>query len=175
MESYWHDWRVAVRMMRNKPAFSLAVAGMLALGVAGNAAIFSIFNGLFLRPLPFPEPARLVDLDETAPKWNLARGSINNPNYDAWQKGNSTFDGTAFFSAGGANLSTEDGGAHRVKTASVTKDRFRCGLRSRHPDKVDVHANQPGQSVQRAPLPGRSDRFVRALVSPVSALLRARR
>jgi predicted permease len=122
MESYWHDWKVAFRMLRNKPAFSLAVAGMLALGVAGNAAIFSIFNGLFLRPLPFAEPARLVDLDETAPQWNLTRVGINNVNYDAWQKGNSTFDGMAFFSAGGANLSTADGASQRIKTASVTKD-----------------------------------------------------
>jgi predicted permease len=122
MESYWRDWIVAIRMMRNKPAFSLAVAGMLALGVAGNAAIFSIFNGLFLRPLPFAEPARLVDLDETAPKWNLTRVGINNTNSDAWQKGNATFDGMAFFNAGGANLSTDGGGAQRINTASVTKD-----------------------------------------------------
>src|SRR5260370_513117 len=51
----------------------------------------------------------------------------------------------------------------------------RCELRSRHPDRVEVHADQPAQSVQRAPAPGRGDRFVCALVSPVSALLRARR
>src|SRR5260370_23282795 len=58
--------------------------------------------------------------------------------------------------------------------ARVTSTRFRCELRSRHPDRVEFHADQPAQSVQRAPAPGRSDRFVRALVSPVSALLRAR-
>lgn len=120
MESLWHDWKVALRMMRNRPAFSAAVAGMLALGVAGNAAIFSIFNGLFLRPLPFAEPARLVDLDETAPLWNLARVGISNTDYDLWQKGNGTFEGMAFFSIGGANLSAADGTAQRIKTASVT-------------------------------------------------------
>src|SRR5260370_23424874 len=53
--------------------------------------------------------------------------------------------------------------------------RFRCELRSRHPDRVEFHADQLAQSVQRAPTPGRGDRFVRALLSPVSALLRARR
>src|SRR5947207_3462230 len=56
----------------------------------------------------------------------------------------------------------------------VTPRWFRCELQSRHSDRVEVHANQPAQSVQRAPVPGRSDRFVRALVSAVSALLRAR-
>src|SRR5437867_13377997 len=44
MESIWHDLKVAFRMIRMKPAFSAAVIGMLALGVAGNAAIVGIFN-----------------------------------------------------------------------------------------------------------------------------------
>jgi putative ABC transport system permease protein len=65
------DLKMAFRNIRTKPAFSLMVIGMLAAGVAGNAAIFSIFNSLFLRPLPFVESDRLIDLDETAPKWNL--------------------------------------------------------------------------------------------------------
>src|SRR5438477_6495092 len=71
LSGFAHDVKIALRMMRKKPAFSLMVAGMLAMGIAGNSAIFSIFNGMFLRPLPFSEPDRLVDLDETAPKWNL--------------------------------------------------------------------------------------------------------
>jgi predicted permease len=122
MESFWHDWKVALRMMRNRPSFSVAVIGMLALAVAGNAAIFSIFNGLFLRPLPFAEPARLVNLDEKAPQWNLTSVSISNPDYALWQKGNATFEGMAFFDTGGANLAAQDGTALRIKTARVTKD-----------------------------------------------------
>ena len=51
------DLRIACRTIRTKPAFSLMVIGMLALGIAGNAAIFSIFNGLVLRPFPFPAPS----------------------------------------------------------------------------------------------------------------------
>jgi hypothetical protein len=62
-----HDLRIALRQVRTNLSFSLMVMGMLALGVAGNAAIFRIFNSLFLRPLPFAESDRLVDLDETAP------------------------------------------------------------------------------------------------------------
>jgi putative ABC transport system permease protein len=48
-----YDLRIALRGMRQKPTFSLLVTGMLALGIAGNAAIFSTFNSLFLKPLPF--------------------------------------------------------------------------------------------------------------------------
>jgi predicted permease len=120
MESIWQDLKVALRMIRLKPGFSATVIFMLALGVAGNAAIFSIFNGLFLRPLPFPDAGRLVDLDETAPKWNLKYVGINNADGYGWQKGNTTFDGMALFSLGGANLSDDSGTAQRIKTASVT-------------------------------------------------------
>src|SRR5712692_5258195 len=52
---------------------------------------------------------------------------------------------------------------------------FRCELGNRHSARVKVHADQRTESIQGAPVPGRGDRFVRALVSPVSALLRTRR
>jgi predicted permease len=120
IRSVWLDCKVAARMMKQRPGFTLAVLGMLAVGVAGNAAIFSIFNGLFLRPLPFSEGDRLVDLDEKAPKWNLDRVSISNPDYAAWIKGNRTFESMAFYNSGGANLVTDDGTVMRIKTASVT-------------------------------------------------------
>src|SRR5215471_492802 len=122
MSTLWYDAKVAVRLMKHRPGFSAAVAGMLALGIAGNAAIFSIFNGLFLRPLPFADPARLVELDETAPKWNLKRVGISARDYDAWQKGNRTFVAMAVYSTGGANLTTSDGTVERIKTAEVTRD-----------------------------------------------------
>src|SRR5438034_19018 len=50
MAGWLHDVKIAWRSMRTRPGFSLMVIGMLALGVAGNAAIFSLFNGLFLKP-----------------------------------------------------------------------------------------------------------------------------
>ena len=78
-----HDLKFAFRSLARQPAFRLMIVGMLALGIASNAAIFIIFNGLFLKPLPFPEPERLVDLDETAPKWNLEFVSIAYPDFYA--------------------------------------------------------------------------------------------
>jgi predicted permease len=120
VETFLHDLKVAFRMMRSKPGFSVAVVFMLAVGIAGNGAIFSIFNGLFLRPLPFPEPNRLVDIDETAPKWNLVRVGVSNPDFAAWQKGNSTFEGMGFGSTIGGNLSDKDIPAQRIEAAQVT-------------------------------------------------------
>jgi predicted permease len=117
-----HDVKVALRMIRVNPAFSLMAMLLLALGVAGAAAIFSVFNGLFVRPLPFPDPERLVDLNEAAPKWNLTQVSVSNPDFYAWRSGNSTFDGMAFFSGGGANLTDSSGLARRIRTGQVTHD-----------------------------------------------------
>ena len=115
------DLKVAFRNMRTKLAFSLMVVGMLALGVAGNAAIFSVFNGLFLRPLPFPEAEQLIDLDETAPKWNLHYVGVSNPDFYVWRKNNSTFDGMAFFIGNSFNVS-DRGTAQRILGATVTYD-----------------------------------------------------
>ena len=97
------------------------VIGMLALGVAGNAAIFSIFDGLFLRPLPFPESERLINLDETAPKWNLHYVGVSQADYYLWRRNNSTFDGMGFFGGSSFNL-FDNGTAQRIEGASVTYD-----------------------------------------------------
>lgn len=116
-----HDFKMALRHVRIEPWFSAAVIGMLALGIAGNAAMFSVFNGLFLRPLPFSESQRLVELDETAPKWSLRYLGVANPDAYAWRKGNSTFDGMAFFSGASYNLSA-GAAVKRVNGAQVTWD-----------------------------------------------------
>jgi putative ABC transport system permease protein len=116
-----HDLKIAFRNIRTKPLFSLMVIGMLALGVASNAAIFSIFNSLFLHPLPFAESDRLIDLDETAPKWNLKYVGVSSTDFDAWSKSNSTFDGMAFFRGPSYNLSN-GGEAQRVNGAQVTQN-----------------------------------------------------
>jgi putative ABC transport system permease protein len=119
-----HDLRLALRNLRTRPAFSSLVIGMLALGIGGNAAIFSIFNGMFLRPLPFKEPAQLVDLDETAPQWKLRYVGVSNADFYEWQKHNSTFDSMAFIKQNDFNLSGF-GAAERIPGALVTHDLLR--------------------------------------------------
>jgi putative ABC transport system permease protein len=116
-----YDLRISLRGMRQKPSFSLLVAGMLALGIAGNAAIFSTFNSLFLKPLPFPDSARLIDLDDTAPQWNLHYVGISEPDLFAWRGHNSTFDSMAFFDNPDFNLSRM-GPAQHIRGAKVTRD-----------------------------------------------------
>jgi putative ABC transport system permease protein len=113
-----YDLKLAGRTLVTRPAFSFLVVGMLAVGIAGNSAIFSIFNGLFLRPLLFADPDRLVDLDETAPKWNLKYVGISNRDFASWRRGNNSFEAMAFFDESSFNLSGR-GEAQRVRGARV--------------------------------------------------------
>ena len=119
----WSDLKFACRSLARQRAFSLMSVAILAIGIAGMATVFSLFNGLYLRPFPVPNPNGLMDLNETAPKWGLQYTGIAYPDFHAWREHNQSFESMYAWTPEGANLSI-DGRAERVNVLVATHDYF---------------------------------------------------
>lgn len=91
MTSLWHDVVYGFRTMWKKPGFTVVAALSLALGIGANTVVFSLINGLLLRPLDFPEPNRLVWVWSVPLKDRTAQNSTLAPNFFALRDGNQSF------------------------------------------------------------------------------------
>ena len=107
-------------MLRKQPGFSAIAILTLALGIGANTSIFSVVNAVLLRPLPYPEPDRLVLIRERTNLFDS--GSVSLPNYLDWRASQRGFTDLALFRRGDANLSgaTSDVEAERVSSARVS-------------------------------------------------------
>ena len=113
----WSDCRYAARVFRNRPAFTLLVIATLALAIGANTAIFSIVSGVLLRPLPFADPGRLVQLSESI-------GSISYPNLLDWRAQNSVFESMAAYNYFSKNLQ-DNANPERVAAVMAERGLFR--------------------------------------------------
>jgi putative ABC transport system permease protein len=91
----WTDFSYAARMMRRTPLFTAAVGLTVILAIAANTAIFSVVNAVILRPLPFQDPSRLVQVAEKNDKLNLASFGASVLNFLSWREQAQSFAGLA--------------------------------------------------------------------------------
>jgi len=70
LEDFWQDFRYAMRMLRQRPGFAAVALLTLALGTSATTVMFTLVNGVLLKPLPFPEPDRLVAIHGQSVEWN---------------------------------------------------------------------------------------------------------
>ena len=109
----WQDLRYSLRMLRKHPGLTVVAALSLALGIGGNAAIFSLINGALIRPLPYAEPERLVRITEAYPKAGVV----------AMQEQSRTMEVAAYLSDSEFNL-TGEGEAGRLAGSLVSANLF---------------------------------------------------
>ena len=123
MENLIADLRHSMRVFRKSPGFTAIAVAALALGIGANTAIFSVINQVLLKPLPYPESDRLMQLGRLYP------GGVGNstsiPKFNTWKK-NDVFEAiTAYDFAGpGMNIGGRDR-PEQVKGIHVSADYFR--------------------------------------------------
>ncbi|WP_321471937.1 ABC transporter permease [uncultured Paludibaculum sp.] len=127
-ESWTRDLRYAARTLRRSAGFSLTVILTLALGIGGTTAVFCAMDRLLLRPLPYPEPGRLVAVHETQTGKGFRPVSL--PNLLDWHAGTHSFQAMAGFMTRTFGLRGGHGDTGSpisvINTAMVTSDLFRA-------------------------------------------------
>jgi putative ABC transport system permease protein len=97
MDTLLHDIGYALRLLRKSPGFTITAVLTLGLGMGANTIMFSVLNTVLLRPLPYPQPDRLVQIWETDPRRGETHGPVSAYNFLEWRKHSQTFSDIATY------------------------------------------------------------------------------
>ena len=118
------DVTFAVRGLRRSPMFTVVAVLTLGIGIGVNAAMFGAVNGVLLRPLPYPDPDRLVMIFNQFGNLGIERIAQNPGDFQDYQKQTDVFDQIAAFGGAGTQTLTGMGTAARVTIAGATDNLF---------------------------------------------------
>jgi predicted permease len=122
-EDVWRDLRFALRSLARTPGFTVIALLVIAVGIGVNTAVFSVIDAVLLKPLTYPDPQALVQLENTSSHGPYPVASI--PNYNIWQQQSGIFQQIAAYDLGGAGMNLT-GGDHpeQLLASHVTGEYF---------------------------------------------------
>ena len=123
MQTLWHDLRYGARMLLKQPGFTLIAVLTLALGIGANTAIFSVVNGVLLRPLPYPGQARLLMVWSNFQTQGLSKLGLTQLEYVRLREESRAFAQVGAFRSGTMTL-TGAGEPERVATSQASANLF---------------------------------------------------
>jgi predicted permease len=123
IELFTQEVRFAIRVFRKSPAFAATAVLTLGLGVGATAAVFSVVNAVLIRPLPYPEPDRLIGIWHSAQFQAITSRNVrlSSTMYLTYREHNRTFAGFGLWRPGAATL-TGVGDPEQVRTIVVTHE-----------------------------------------------------
>jgi putative ABC transport system permease protein len=124
MNTLLQDIRYGLRMLLKHKGFTAVAVVALGLGVGANTAIFSLVNGVLLRPLPFPDAERIVYIEGKNPQAGITDSNISFLDFTDWSQQTDLFASTAAYWTGNANLGADGAEPERVPRAGVTTGFF---------------------------------------------------
>lgn len=127
-----NDLRIAARTLAKNPVYSALAVTTLALGIAASTAMFTVVDGILLKPLPYPDPERIVNVYPTYESGGRSeRGSFSYPELeDVWRDGTDVLDGLAMAFGTTVTLRPEGGEPERLRAATTTASLFSHVLRA---------------------------------------------
>ena len=124
LEGLFQDIRYGFRMLLKNKGFSAVAIIALTLGIGANTAIFSLVNGVLLRPLPFPDAERIVYFEGKNPAAGITDSNISYLDFTDWSQQTDLFASTAAYWTGTADLSGDGAEPEAVPRAGVTPGFF---------------------------------------------------
>src|SRR5438477_12172675 len=124
MSTLLHDIRYGLRMLLKHKGLSAVAIIALGLGIGANTAIFSLVNGVLLRPLPFPDAERIAYFEGKNPAAGITDSNISYLDFTDWSQQTDLFASTAAYWTGNADLSGDGAEPEAVPRAGVTTGFF---------------------------------------------------